>query len=634
MFRRVALPAAALAAAAAAASKPSVGQAPSSDPRPSPVSASDSAAAHSLARSLQARFERLRVRRSPMALGRGGECDEIVGRLCIWDDGGAEWTPKPEHGEIARGRRLLLDTLAALAKTIPGDHWIFGQRIRYGVEAGGADEVERKGRAARDYLDEAELLARSCGLSESWRCDAYLGFVLHRRGRAVEAERVFDRALTAMPVELRGVWTSSKPVLGRELSHWLAAQGNSTRAQALVWFLADPLFLAPGNDRRTAHFSRWTHAMAMERARNPHGMVWGDDLAEVLVRYGWPVRWERHWPRAGRRNHDVTGRDAPATERVFPGPAVLGPPEEPDPLQQDVPVPWIRPEGHARTAYLPPYLDSLGSLDGQFGRFWRGSEVVLAAAVRVPTALGTPTAPRVRTGLFLAPVDSLEAPAGDRSGGAASSVGLAIDVRAWAVPGDAVRLLGRTRAPGWGVASVEAWWPKRRRGYRLRAGMGLRPLPPDLFALSDLVLLEPGAPSAPADFDQVPLLLRASTEVKGDETLRLAIELYGLGYRAEAVQLRAWVEDRDPGLLRRLARRLGLVGTQEEVALQWSEAGPDRPQPLFRTFEVRLPNLEPGRYAVVVQAAAPGRSPLLRRREFVVTDPSGTRTSASEIRNR
>ena len=77
------------------------------------------------------------------------------------------------------------------------------------------------------------------------------------------------------------------------------------------------------------------------------------------------------------------------------------------------------------------------------------------------------------------------------------------------------------------------------------------------------------------------------------------------------------MEERDPGLFTRVGRWLGL-GRKEKVIVSWREGGPDLPGPLFRTFSVRLPALDPGPYHVVIEVSAPGRSPLRSRRGFTV----------------
>ena len=551
----------------------------------------DSADVHDHARSLQARFERLRVRQLPRSLSGGShECDEIIGRLCVWDDGDEGWRPREEPEEIGAARNGFLAALDSLARMIPGDHWIFGQRIRYLVEAG--------------RLGDAESLALACGLPDRWRCDAHLGYSRHRAEDIGGAERAFARMLRTMPSELRAEWEDPGPLLDRGLLDWLSAQDDSSRAAHRLWMLADPLFLTGGNDRWTGHLSRRVYAMSSEGARNPHRLRWGDDMAEAAVRYGWPVAWERSWPRGGSQSFTVTGRDDPAAVRTFPPSRVL------ESAGADA-VPWEIPDGHARSVHLPPFLDSLAPLDGQVGRFWRRDGVILAAAwTPPPSAAGAPPPP----------------PAADSAGFATRAVEaglfvehsgtLQLDARTVAGPGGTVRLSGLAPWAEWGIVSFEVMAPGIRRAYRLRTGVGLRRIPPDVLSISDLVLLDGDA--EPAGFDEMLSVLRGSGEVAAGDALGVALEVYGLGFRSETVEFDAWVERRDRGILSRAVRWLGLGGPKEEVSVSWEEAGPDRPRPLFRAFRIGLPDLDAGEYDVVVEVSVQGRSPLAGRRSFRV----------------
>lgn len=556
---------------------------------PSPAAAQappavDSADAHSSARALQNRFERRRVRELPRAHSGGSHpCDAIIGRLCIWDDDDDDWKPREEPEPIRTARRELLAGLESLAHSVPGDHWIFGQRIRYGVEAG--------------LLAEAESLARRCGLPRRWRCDAYLGYVRHHREDFAGAESSFARALAAMPADTRDSWTDPDPLLNGELRDWLEDQADSAAAAGRLWTLADPLFLAEGNERRSAHLSRWVYAMSSEGARSPHQLRWADDMTEAVVRYGWPIAWERSWPRAGQSagSVQVTGRDPPASVRTVPPRDVL----DGGPDREDAVV-WVVPDGHARSVYLPTYLDSLGALDGQTGRFWRRDGVMVVGVATVPDPhTGLSEERTAETGLYV------------EAGGEVRTL-----ASATAETGDAVRLAGLAPWADRGVASLETWSPALRRAYRLRTGFGARRLPPDLLAISDLMLLEAGA--EPADLRQMIDVTRASTDVAPDEDLTVAFEVYGLGFRAEGVGFSAWVEKRDEGLLSRFGRWLRVRGPSEEVSIRWEESGPDSPGPVFRTLRLRLPGLDPGRYQVVLEISVPGRGPLTGRREFSV----------------
>ena len=570
-----------------------------------PQQAPDSSAARSRARSLQSRFERHELRHLPLTLvGSTPECDEIIGRFCIWDEGDSGWTPKEEAEEIVAARNKLLDDLEAVAREIPGDHWVFGQRIRYLFEAG---------RRAQ-----ARSLALRCALPDRWRCNAYLGYVLYRNEDIPGAEQAFRRAVEAMPAELRVEWTDPDPVLDIGLRRWLSHQADSAAAANRLWLLADPLFLADGNDRWTAHLSRWVYAMSSEEARNPFGMRWADDLTEIAVRYGWTTGWERSWPQGGLTpSTRVVGRGYPEAFRTFPARAVLE--RDPDGVE---PVPWEIAEGHTHSVHIPPFLDSLGVLDAQVGRFWRWDGVVVMGAWTAP---GPVVANTAATGNRTSVEPETTAEAGHSRGLAASRVRaglfvvqdgvLQVETRTEVDGGSAVRLSGRAPWAEWGLLSLEAWAPEARRAQRLRLGMGFRQVPPDLFMLSDLMLLESGA--EPEGLNDMVGVLRPSTVTGGDGVLGLAFEVYGLRSRSESVGFKAWVEQRDEGVFRRMARWLGL-GRKEKVTVSWQESGPDRPGPLFRTFSIRLPELGPGAYEVVIEVSAWGRSPLQTRRGFTV----------------
>ena len=577
---------------------------------PQRASSPDSADIRGRARRLQSRFESNRVRHLPRSLGGSRpQCDDIIGRMCIWDDGDDGWTPRDEPEEIVVLRTELLAALDSLAREIPGDHWLFGQRIRYLVEAG--------------RLGEAASLAQWCGLPARWRCDAYLGYVRHHQKNIRGAEQAFRRALDAMPPHIFADWTDPKPLLDRDLRRWLADQADSAAAMDRLWMLSDPLFLAPGNDRWTGHMSRWSYSMSSEEARNPYQLIWGDDLTRVTVRYGWPVAWERSWSTGGGRAFSVSGHDYPGEFRAFPPQQVLGWGRE-----RVEPVFWEIPDGHARSKYVPPYLDSLGVVEGQIGRFWRRNGVLVVSIwepPRVdpleapPDAPGDPAEIRNRIIAGGLPRSSPEAPAPVplRAGLFVEQAGaLEVDVRTTVASGRAVRLSALAPWANWGVVSLEAWSPETRRAWRLRAGMGFRHIMPDLFTLSDLLLLETGA--EPAGPEEVAEVLRTASGVAGDEPLTLAFEVYGLLSPSELVDFRAWVERRDEGFFTRAVRWLGFGGGKEQVMVGWEEGGPERRGPLFRTFSIGLPDLEPGPYEVVIEVTARGHSPLEARRAFTV----------------
>ena len=527
------------------------------------------------------------TRHLPFALGGTPECDEIIGRLCVWDSSG-DRVPEPEAEEVVAARERLVDELAEVAGEIPGDSWVFGQRILYLVGAG--------------RLAEAASIARRCQLAESWRCAAYLGYVLHRDSDVVGAEEAFGRAMAEMPASMRREWRDPAPLLDGDLRGWLRDQPDSAAAVEELWALSDPLYLVEGNDRRTGHYSRWVYSMGQADARNPFAMPWGDDMTEVAVRFGWSAGCERLWPESTIHPQRLRVRclDYPGVSRAMPPRSVLERPEG-----GDEPV-WELPAGPPRSVYLSPYLDSLGGLAAQVGRLLRPDGVILLAAWRTPD---------------LAPRQAMQGDGGATGGAVTAGLfvvqegAVVLDERAAVAPGGAVRVAGRVPHSGWGVASVESWAPEDRRAWRLRQGMSFRGVPRDVFALSDLLLIEPE--SDPGDADELLEALQPSTVVGGDAPVGVAFEVYGLRPVGEAVRYRAWVEARSGGLLTRFGRWLG-IGRRERASVSWREVVPRGTVTLLRSFSIRLPGLGRGAYQIVIEVSAEGREPLQTRLPFTV----------------
>jgi hypothetical protein len=66
-----------------------------------------------------------------------------------------------------------------------------------------------------------------------------------------------------------------------------------------IWWLAEPLYAHPATSVRAEHFARLTMARLQQATRSPLDPAWGDDLHELLVRYGWPTAYTRDRMREG-----------------------------------------------------------------------------------------------------------------------------------------------------------------------------------------------------------------------------------------------------------------------------------------------------------------------------------------------
>lgn len=550
-------------------------------------------------RELQEEFEFFRQRRTPVEPEReGGGCDERIGRICIWFGGEDGEIDPVELREVGQARVQLIRALAEGFEKAP-DRWILGQWVHYLAE--------------NDDVREAERVAKACGIEEEWWCAALEGFVLHIRTEYVESEAAFRRALAEMPGEERRYWMTPRYILtGDGVDDFMEGTPEEQTARFdLFWLLSDPLFLFEGNDRFTDHFARWVVAMNRREAVDPLGIQWGEDLEETLVRYGRNTGYGRvHNPRRMMTNgfsdtRRMVGYHHPKSRGYLFPEAFL---ESPSDIHPET---WITAPREARTWYAPPYAPEVRGLDTQMGRFRRDGQMMVVAAYR-PTLVTGRDATRVpawsreggvegppAAGLFLVPMDG-RAP-----------------LRVQSREEDGV-LSMRVR-PGPYVAGLEVVDLAGRQAWRARQGVVQRTLEPGMVDVSDLMILESGAP-LPESLDEALPHIRRGVRMKPGERFPVVWEVYGLRLQ-EPIRVTIGFSRGRPGFLERVGDFLGLLEPESNIDITFDDTGPDVVQEVFRSIELELPDLEPGEYTIHLRLELSGRTPVVTSRPITVEAP-------------
>jgi hypothetical protein len=440
------------------------------------LSARDSLRILAEARSAQTHFEIVRRANLPRVEPQAGhECEVVVGRMCYWNDADDPEPPRAEPREIVTARQKLLATLAQLSERSRADPWIAGQRVRYLVEAGNDSA--------------AVVAARECWAARWW-CSALLGYAEHGAAHYPEAQAAYDSALAAMPADVRCRWTDISLLLDDDVRDRYTKLPCAERAtmEQRFWELARPSYVVTANDRRTEHFSRVLLAELSQDAENPYGLRWGDDLRELLIRYGAPLWYASSWPTMmglGQGPPTPTGHDRQPSYHFA---AML----EGDSVRWDVRA------KRAQERYSPPYLDSLVDLDAQFVMVKRGDSA-LVVAVYADTARGDSTVLGVGTtqGARVVASDS------------------------------AYRHVRRGRAAWKGlVAGVERFDPRTRTDARARAWIAPPTPAAGAPALSTLLLYTADTSSVETLDDALAHALTAN-ELRGTRKLGVYWEMYG-----------------------------------------------------------------------------------------------------------
>lgn len=529
----------------------------------------DSAAYLYTLRDAQRGFESFRRSRLPWSTSASGRCEERFGRFCYWYDENPGQLPA-EPGAIADARARVLGRLADGAFLLPGDDWIAGQRVRYLVEHGDPS---------------AAIGAADACRGSDWWCIALQGFARHAALDFAEAERAFGQALAILPPRERCAWTDLEPWLdGAARDTWRAAGCDSPARDSLAtrfWLLAQPRLAAPGNDLRTEFFARKVMAELLRDAATAYQTRFGDDQAELILRYGWSVRFSRSFPTSPLREPDIQGHERRPGYSFLPT------------VDRDGQVTWDLQPMRPRVRYAPPYARAIRAIDRfQIARFRRGDSTVVI--VRWRLAADTLFGGDTRAVLAVSYDPRADPVVTSAPSGAGSSTLVA------QVPGDPV-LIG-----------VEVRDSVARSLARLRS----IPVSQPIGRVSDPLLLEPRE-TYPENLEEAARLARADFSIPEGGTVGLYWEMYDVPGDGP-VRIAITVERMGGSRLAKLGRTIGLSDQEPPFRLAWEDRRTRRAGAEGRSIGLDLARLDKGTYRLLLEVTFPGESTVGRERRLEI----------------
>ena len=530
-------------------------------------SAPDSARYVRDARSAQSSFESFRRLRLPIQDRGSGPCDIRIGRYCYWRGDDDEGDAPQEDPRIRERRDQLIRVLDDAAHLAPGDRWTAGQLVRYLIEGGRADE-------ARAYA------SRDCGASTDW-CAALAGYAAHAAGAYAVADSAFERALAAMEPGERCHWLDISDLLDGESAKRYDALDCPGRERFFrrAAFLGAPLYSVSTTDLFTEHLSRVTRSRIAEQSASPDGVSWGDDVKELMTRYGWPRWYSRSLPTMGSQlEPSITGHDAGMPYDFFPRLHAI------DHFGHVTDDDWTLDDPRASTGYAPAFARTVHDLPSQIATFRRGDSALVVAAWDA----------RKDTTLIGRELEATLNVVGDSGPVARTVRDLALGERGSLTRGS----IAGVAVIDSGVASLELVAAKERRAARRRIGIPARTR--SGIDLSD-VLLYRGSAEVVTNLDQVRDSMLASTTLD-DRVVGAYWEVYGLSAASGPVKFSLSVEPFDIGWTHRLAQRVGLADPATGLRLQWDDAPRTVDGILSRGVRVDLSRLRGGKYRLTLTA--------------------------------
>ena len=423
---------------------------------------------------------------------------------------------------------------------------------------------------------------------------------------------------------------------------------------AVLWWLSDPLYIDPGNERRAEHFSRLVAVGLRGVIARDEQFEWrpdngGDALKELLIRYGMPsYRWSISAYATEEPGHTwrafsyATYEYAPGRLQTIPdwhtvehpltaksADWVIADPKLPvklytfatDRESRGLVAAAARVGSWWPQQHFAPSAPLVQLPDGQVAFLRRDNAVIFATATDLDSALllRTPSQRVNATLLLTSEPDSVL-----RVARASVAVGSPLVLYA---PIESRASLAAIEFPANGPAGP----PGGRTRFGIAPPSTLSAMKPGETAISDIVLVM--APTDGTDLPKQPeqLLPKMAGSAQIAKGARLGIywETYGFA-PADTVEIAVWVERNTPqGILRRFGTTLGIATDFNTPVVQsWTESAVDSrafvipgATPIIgRSLVLDASHLRAGDYWLDIVVRKRGQEPLRSRRAFVVPD--------------
>jgi hypothetical protein len=197
----------------------------------------------------------------------GQECDEHIGKWCVYYEPAGQQPPK-EPGKVGKARAEAIVALTRAFELAPGRTATVLPLVRLLVKDGRPDEA----------VQVAQAYARA---NDSVDGHMVSGYALHYARRTEEALEEF------------GKWIAGLPPAQRhriEDIDWLVSPGMVEKyrmSAPKLWRYADALYMTPGNETLADHFARhaYTHMMAVRPVAS-NRESWAEDEEQLIIRFG------------------------------------------------------------------------------------------------------------------------------------------------------------------------------------------------------------------------------------------------------------------------------------------------------------------------------------------------------------